>query len=231
MVWWKKTQSEEGVQKTGSSQKAGSAPHRGAHEVQMQESRESKDAQVSPEERGKDLEKRYGTVRSALGKGTVIQGKLSFDTPVRIDGELTGEVFSSSVLIVGETGKISADLNVETLIVLGSVSGEVRARKRLELHGCGKFVGSVETPSVTVEEGAHFEGICKMNVQPEQESANQSSRNASSEKVPIVRKAQSPSAATSNEKGVAEVPEVEAEKALSKTGGSAATAATRGAVH
>jgi cytoskeletal protein CcmA (bactofilin family) len=109
-----------------------------------------------------DLEKKYGTVRSALSSGTVIQGKLSFDTPVRIDGSLMGEVFSSSVLIVGPSGSVSADINVETLIVLGAVSGEIKARKRLELHASGELVGNIQTPSLLIEEGAYFEGECSM---------------------------------------------------------------------
>ena len=41
------------------------------------------------------LSEKYGKVRSALGPGTVIQGRLSFDTPVRIDGTLSGDISSS----------------------------------------------------------------------------------------------------------------------------------------
>ncbi|MCI5065520.1 polymer-forming cytoskeletal protein [bacterium] len=108
-------------------------------------------------------EKKYGTVRSALSDGTVIQGKLSFDTPVRIDGKLMGEVFSSSVLIVGPQGSVAADVNVETLVVFGSVSGEVKARKRLELHASGEVIGNIETPSLVIEDGAYFEGACAMS--------------------------------------------------------------------
>jgi cytoskeletal protein CcmA (bactofilin family) len=109
-----------------------------------------------------DLEKKYGTVRSALGAGTVIQGKLSFDTPVRIDGSLIGEIFSSSVLIVGPQGSVSADINVETLVVFGSVSGEIKARKQLEVFASGEVVGNIVTPSLTVEDGAYFDGTCSM---------------------------------------------------------------------
>jgi cytoskeletal protein CcmA (bactofilin family) len=110
-----------------------------------------------------DLEKKYGTVRSALGAGTVIQGKLSFDTPVRIDGSLIGEIFSSSVLIIGPQGSVSADINVETLVVLGSVSGEIKARKQLEVFASGEVVGNIITPSLTVEDGAYFDGTCSMS--------------------------------------------------------------------
>jgi len=124
-----------------------------------------------------DLEKKYGTVRSALGAGTVIQGKLSFDTPVRIDGSLIGEIFSSSVLIVGPQGSVSADINVETLVVFGSVSGEIKARKQLEVFASGEVVGNIITPSLTVEDGAYFDGTCSMSTASDSVSRSEGNEN------------------------------------------------------
>ena len=58
---------------------------------------------------------RFGpSLRSALGPGTVIRGKLSFDTPVRIDGKLSGEITSTSAVIVGPQGVLDAKIDVES---------------------------------------------------------------------------------------------------------------------
>ncbi len=108
------------------------------------------------------LIERYGVIRSALGKGTVIQGKLSFDTPVRIDGSLTGDVYSSQVLIVGETGNIEADIEVDALIVMGKVRGKIKARKRVELWSGGLLEGEITTPALVIEENSKFNAQCCM---------------------------------------------------------------------
>jgi cytoskeletal protein CcmA (bactofilin family) len=105
---------------------------------------------------------RYSKLRSALGAGTVIQGKLSFDTPVRIDGKLSGEVFSSKALIVGETGSIDADVSVASLVVMGHVSGNIKATESIELMKGGSLEGDIESPSLLMEEGARFNGNCSM---------------------------------------------------------------------
>jgi cytoskeletal protein CcmA (bactofilin family) len=105
---------------------------------------------------------RFGIVRSALGDGTVIQGKLSFDTPVRIDGKLTGEIFSSKALIVGKTGVIDAKVEVACLIILGKVKGDIKATQLIELWEGGSLEGTIETERFTMEEGSLFNGRCKM---------------------------------------------------------------------
>jgi cytoskeletal protein CcmA (bactofilin family) len=110
----------------------------------------------------KNLEDRFGKLRSALGPGTVIQGKLSFDTPVRIDGKLSGEIFSSRELIVGDMGEIDAVVEVASLIVQGKVRGNIKATERIELWAGGSIDGDIEAPVVVMEETARFTGNCKM---------------------------------------------------------------------
>lgn len=169
VAWWKKDSeqeshlqeshlSQEGIGRQKSAVGRNIGKDRADSKLQTKESLSGGGVRLTPA----DLEKKYGTVRSALGAGTVIQGKLSFDTPVRIDGSLIGEIFSSSVLIVGPQGSVSADINVETLVVFGSVSGEIKARKQLEVFASGEVVGNIVTPSLTVEDGAYFDGTCSM---------------------------------------------------------------------
>ncbi len=117
------------------------------------------------------LEK-FGKVRSALGTGTVIQGKLTFDTPVRIDGRLSGEIFSSAALVVGPAGIVDATVEVSQLVVLGSVKGSVTAADRVEVYSGGTLEGTVNTPVLIIEKGCAFNGDCRMP-QKEQKPAAQ----------------------------------------------------------
>lgn len=102
-------------------------------------------------------------VRSALGPGTVIQGKLSFDAPVSIDGKLSGEIYSSKTLIVGKSGSVDAQVDVAVLIVKGIVKGHIKASERIEIRDSGQLLGDVVTPSLVIEEGCVFNGGCTMS--------------------------------------------------------------------
>lgn len=109
-------------------------------------------------------------VRSALGAGTVVQGKLSFDTSVQIDGKLLGEVYSSRTLIVGKTGSVDAAINVATLVVEGHINGKVVAREKVEVRPGGVLLGEVSTPSLIVEPGGILQAVCSMSAQARETS-------------------------------------------------------------
>lgn len=108
------------------------------------------------------LEKRYGKLRPSFTPGTVVQGKLTFDSPVRVDGELEGEISSTKPFIVGPKGKINATVNVPVLVVLGEVTGQVTATERIEILDHGVLTADVSTPSLVIEAGAEFNGRCVM---------------------------------------------------------------------
>jgi cytoskeletal protein CcmA (bactofilin family) len=118
------------------------------------------DLSLSVEE---DLKRRFGgNIRSALGTGTVIEGTFRFDSPVRIDGSLKGEVSSSSVLIVGEEACVEANIEVGSLIVLGNVEGTIEANELIEIRGEGKLEGSIFTKRLVIDDGATFNGSCRI---------------------------------------------------------------------
>ncbi|HEX2567929.1 MAG TPA: polymer-forming cytoskeletal protein [Polyangia bacterium] len=103
-----------------------------------------------------------GEINTLLGKGSSFEGKLIFEGTVRIDGTLTGEIFSDDVLVVGEGAKVMAKIEVGVLIVEGYVEGNVRASRAVELHAPARVRGNLETPSLFIDKGVIFEGNCKM---------------------------------------------------------------------
>ena len=105
----------------------------------------------------------YIRYRSAISEGTVIQGRLSFDSSVKIDGSLFGEVYSSKVLVIGKSGCVEASsIEAEVLVVFGKVIGDIKASKKVEVYAGGSVQGTVTTPSLFLEEGSSFEATCKM---------------------------------------------------------------------
>ena len=106
-----------------------------------------------------DTFQRFGnTIKTAIGAGTVIEGRFTFDSPVRIDGELTGEVKSTSVLIVGEQATLKAQIHVGSIIIFGKVIGNIEAQDLVEIKDGGFLEATVSTDRIAIEEGAYFKG-------------------------------------------------------------------------
>jgi cytoskeletal protein CcmA (bactofilin family) len=107
------------------------------------------------------VKKREG-FNAFLGKDAEFDGKLSFTGAVRIDGHFRGEIVEGDTLIVGESALIESTIHVSHLIVSGEIRGEIVADHRIELHAPGRVFGNIHAPTVVIDEGAVFEGSCKM---------------------------------------------------------------------
>jgi len=98
-----------------------------------------------------------------LGRGTRFEGKLHFEGAVRIDGAFKGEIRSDDVLVIGDGAEIDAQIDVAVVIVRGgTVKGDIRARRSIELHVPARVEGSLHAPEVMLEKGVQFEGTCRM---------------------------------------------------------------------
>ena len=104
-----------------------------------------------------------GTLSGFVGGGTVVTGEANFKAMMRVDGHLSGRVMSSSgTLIVGANGKVDANIEVAVAVIHGTINGDIIATQRLELGRAAKVNGNIQTPSLIIEQGAVFEGSCKM---------------------------------------------------------------------
>ncbi len=101
-------------------------------------------------------------LQTFLDSGTSFEGKISFTGSVRIDGHFRGSASADGTLIVGETGTIDAKLEVRSLIVRGSVVGEVTAKERVEIGPQGRLDGVVRTPRLRIDEGARLTARIEM---------------------------------------------------------------------
>ncbi|MCU1264014.1 MAG: Integral rane protein CcmA involved in cell shape determination [Acidobacteria bacterium] len=104
-----------------------------------------------------------GTLSGFVGSGTVVTGEASFKAMMRIDGQMSGRVSSTGgTLVIGTNGRVDANIEVAVATVHGTVNGDIIATQRLELGRSAKVSGNIQTPSLMIEQGAVFEGSCKM---------------------------------------------------------------------
>jgi len=104
-----------------------------------------------------------GSLSGFVGSGTVITGEASFKSMLRVDGRFSGRITSTTgTLIVGAGGQVDANVEVSVATIHGVVNGDIIAGQRIELGRAAKLNGNIQTPSLMIEQGAVFEGSCKM---------------------------------------------------------------------
>jgi len=93
-----------------------------------------------------------------------MQGTLRFDDPVnlRISGKFEGALDTKGKLMVGQKATIKANITGESISIAGVVTGNIKATTVLKLEGSAKLYGDVETPKISIAEGAILNGQINM---------------------------------------------------------------------
>ena len=103
-----------------------------------------------------------GQVTALLNEGAAFDGRLTFEGTVRIGGEFRGEIFTKDTLVINPGARVEAQIEAETVILSGTVKGNIFARRRVLMHPPAVFQGTVTTPSLRIDEGVVFEGASYM---------------------------------------------------------------------
>src|SRR5438270_911184 len=104
-----------------------------------------------------------GTLSGFVGNGTTLTGEANFKGMLRVDGHLSGRVSSQDgTLIISSGGQVDADIEVSVAQIYGTVNGDIIATKRIELGRVARVTGNIQTPALVIEQGAIFEGSCRM---------------------------------------------------------------------
>ena len=81
-----------------------------------------------------------------LDRGTKVSGKLHFECPARIDGNIDGEIDGKEITI-GESAVATAQIRADSVVVCGKVKGEITATQRIGASSCiGVLVELVMQP-------------------------------------------------------------------------------------
>lgn len=105
------------------------------------------------------------TETTIIGSGSKFDGTLNTSGIVRVDGYFGGELVIEGNTIVGESGYIKGNIRAEKVTIAGKVEGNIWCSGGLELTASGKLYGDIEVKSISIEDGAIFEGKCIMTQQ------------------------------------------------------------------
>lgn len=102
-----------------------------------------------------------GTV---IGEGLSIEGDISGDEEVVIQGNLRGKVTTTDAVSVGPASVVQADISGQSVSIAGQVTGDVTAPERVDIQAGGRLVGDVKAARFTIADGASFKGAVDMEV-------------------------------------------------------------------
>lgn len=94
--------------------------------------------------------------------GTVIEGKMTTSENIRLDGKIIGEVSCSKKMVMGETGSINGNMKAHNLFAKGKIVGDVHVGEIIHLMGEAFVKGNIHAKKLHVEEGAKYDGECKI---------------------------------------------------------------------
>lgn len=98
---------------------------------------------------------------TVLGTNSVMEGSLRSAANVRLDGTFTGTLEIGGNVLIGETAKITADVNARNISIAGAVRGNVTGKK-VQLLRTGRVWGDIRAQALTTEEGAFIDGKITM---------------------------------------------------------------------
>jgi cytoskeletal protein CcmA (bactofilin family) len=111
-----------------------------------------------------------GGLSAFIDEGSEIEGKYTFRGALMLNGRFKGEIMSTDTLIIGEKGVVNGQIQAGRVVVSGEVVGDVSATERIELKASARMFGDIVAPVIVVEEGALFEGRCRMTKSKEGEA-------------------------------------------------------------
>lgn len=97
-----------------------------------------------------------------IGKGTIIEGNITTESSIRIDGGVKGKLICKNTVTVGETGRIQGDVEALNAIIGGKIKGKVIVGEKLVLESKASLIGELKAKKLIIDEGSIFEGTSDM---------------------------------------------------------------------
>ena len=99
---------------------------------------------------------------TVIGSSLVIEGEISSEESVVVQGTVKGRIETTQPLFVENSAQLEADIEAETVDISGNLTGNVTAQTRVEIKADASVVGDVKSPRILIADGARYKGSIDM---------------------------------------------------------------------
>jgi cytoskeletal protein CcmA (bactofilin family) len=92
-----------------------------------------------------------------------VKGTLKFSGELSFDGKLDGDIHSEGALTLGDNAVIKGNINVNSVVLRGKVTGNVTAKEKIDIKAKTELFGDVRSAKLVIEEGVTFVGKSEVN--------------------------------------------------------------------
>jgi cytoskeletal protein CcmA (bactofilin family) len=100
---------------------------------------------------------------SFFGKTMNVEGEITSDGDLTIEGKVTGKLDISNTLTIGTQGHVNGDISAAVVRIGGEAEGQLVAKDKLEISAEGKYNGNIQAERIVVAEGAQVKGTVNMS--------------------------------------------------------------------
>lgn len=100
---------------------------------------------------------------NVIAKETTIKGDIITFGNIRIEGTVEGTLNSKTKIVIGESALLEGNIETKEAEIAGRIVGTVKCSEILFLKKSAVIDGDIYTKKLIIENGAVFNGICKMN--------------------------------------------------------------------
>jgi len=99
---------------------------------------------------------------SVLSEKIKIEGEIQGDEDLNVECHFKGSIKLTGNIFISQSGVVEADIEADTVVIQGKISGNVIARKQLVIQSSGQLIGDCTAKSIDIKEGAVFDGRLNM---------------------------------------------------------------------
>lgn len=100
---------------------------------------------------------------SLFAAGTSIEGKITTEGSIRLDGKFVGDLVAKGNAAIGPTGTVEGTIMADNVSVAGTVQGSIKASNKIILEANTTVRGDIHAATLVIDEGARFDGNCAMS--------------------------------------------------------------------